>query len=483
MDTRAGAVIVHPDTAARVPPTTAAIVAPEPYVAWARVAALFHPLPPARPGVHPSAVVAPDAMVDASAEIGPLAVIGAGANIGPRCRIGAGAIIGDGVGLGADCRVAAHASLSHALVGERVVVYPGARIGQDGFGFATTSKGFLSVPQLGRVVLEDDVEIGANTTVDRGSLHDTVIGAGSRLDNLVQIGHNVRLGRGCVIVSQAGISGSTILEDHVMVAGQAGLDWPSSDRASGADRGAGWRDVGRAGGRRCGGQPCAAGAGVLPPYRRAAAAGAGGDRKAVEGQGGGDGDRDGLSAMDSPVTEASSSDATIDVVDIARIMHAIPHRYPFLMIDRVVDVVRNRSAVGVKNVSVNESFFAGHFPNHPVMPGVLIIESMAQTAAVLVVETLGPDAAGKVVYFMSIEGAKFRRPVVPGDQLRIHVTKERNRGNVWKFNAIARVDGVSVAEATYAAMIMDRAVGALMRRRNHAKMFGETSGYRTIIEI
>jgi 3-hydroxyacyl-[acyl-carrier-protein] dehydratase len=161
--------------------------------------------------------------------------------------------------------------------------------------------------------------------------------------------------------------------------------------------------------------------------------------------------------MDSPAAEAVSSNATIDVVDVARIMHAIPHRYPFLLIDRVVDVVHNRSAIGIKNVSVNESFFAGHFPEHPVMPGVLIIESMAQTAAVLVVETLGPDAAGKLVYFMSIEGAKFRRPVVPGDQLRIHVTKERNRGNVWKFNAVARVDGVSVAEATYAAMIMDRA--------------------------
>jgi 3-hydroxyacyl-[acyl-carrier-protein] dehydratase len=161
--------------------------------------------------------------------------------------------------------------------------------------------------------------------------------------------------------------------------------------------------------------------------------------------------------MDSPAAEAVSSNATIDVVDIARIMHAIPHRYPFLLIDRVVDVVHNRSAIGIKNVSVNESFFAGHFPDHPVMPGVLIIESMAQTAAVLVVETLGPNAAGKLVYFMSIESAKFRRPVVPGDQLRIHVTKERNRGNVWKFNAIARVDGVSVAEATYAAMIMDRA--------------------------
>src|SRR5271166_2576264 len=217
-ETRAGAVIVHPDLAERVPPSAVAIVAAEPYVAWARVAALFHPLPPIQAGVHPSALVAPDAVVDASAEVGPLAVIGARAQIGPRCRIGPAAIIGDGVVLGADCRIGAHATLSHALLGDRVIVYPGARIGQDGFGFAVTGEQFLSVPQLGRVVLEDDVEIGANTTVDRGSLHDTCIGAGSRLDNLVQIGHNVRLGRGCVIVSQAGISGSTILEDHVMVA-------------------------------------------------------------------------------------------------------------------------------------------------------------------------------------------------------------------------------------------------------------------------
>jgi 3-hydroxyacyl-[acyl-carrier-protein] dehydratase len=161
--------------------------------------------------------------------------------------------------------------------------------------------------------------------------------------------------------------------------------------------------------------------------------------------------------MDSPATDSVTAGAAIEVVDIARVMHAIPHRYPFLMIDRVIDMVPNQSAIGIKNVSINESFFQGHFPNHPVMPGVLIIESMAQTAAVLVVETLGPDAAGKVVYFMSIEGAKFRRPVVPGDQLRIHVTKDRHRGNVWKFSAIARVDGLSVAEATYAAMIMDRA--------------------------
>lgn len=162
--------------------------------------------------------------------------------------------------------------------------------------------------------------------------------------------------------------------------------------------------------------------------------------------------------MDNAVAQSSvGSTEVVELIDIQRIMHDIPHRYPFLMLDRVVDMVLNTSAIGVKNVSINEPFFAGHFPNHPVMPGVLIIESMAQTAAVLVVETLGPEAAGKVVYFMSIENAKFRRPVVPGDQLRIHCVKERSRGNVWKFHAIAKVNDVSVAEATYAAMIMDRA--------------------------
>jgi 3-hydroxyacyl-[acyl-carrier-protein] dehydratase len=155
----------------------------------------------------------------------------------------------------------------------------------------------------------------------------------------------------------------------------------------------------------------------------------------------------------------ATTNTRIDVLDIAGIMHAIPHRYPFLMIDRVVDMVLQESAVGIKNVSVNEGFFAGHFPGHPVMPGVLIIEAMAQTAAVLVVESLGPHAKGKLVYFMTIENAKFRRPVGPGDQLRLAVTRERRRGNVWKFSGVATVNGVSVAEATFAAMIMDTPSG------------------------
>jgi 3-hydroxyacyl-[acyl-carrier-protein] dehydratase len=142
-------------------------------------------------------------------------------------------------------------------------------------------------------------------------------------------------------------------------------------------------------------------------------------------------------------------------IDIERIMQMIPHRYPFLMIDRVVEVVPDATAVGIKNVSINEPYFQGHFPQRPVMPGVLIVEAMAQTAAVLVVHTLGISAEGKLVYFMSVDNARFRRPVLPGDQLRIHVSKERSRGNVWKFSGEAKVNGTLVAEATYAAMIMD----------------------------
>lgn len=152
---------------------------------------------------------------------------------------------------------------------------------------------------------------------------------------------------------------------------------------------------------------------------------------------------------------ADSTQEPEGMVDIHRIMEMIPHRYPFLMVDRVVDVIKDTSAVGVKNVSANEPFFQGHFPQRPVMPGVLIIEAMAQTAAVLVVETLGKNSEGKLVYFMSVDGARFRRPVEPGDQLELHVRKERSRGPVWKFSAEGKVAGKLVAEATYSAMILD----------------------------
>jgi 3-hydroxyacyl-[acyl-carrier-protein] dehydratase len=153
--------------------------------------------------------------------------------------------------------------------------------------------------------------------------------------------------------------------------------------------------------------------------------------------------------------DTASQQGRVPDLDIERIRAMIPHRYPMLMIDRVVEIVPDASAVGIKNVTINEPYFAGHFPQRPVMPGVLIIEAMAQTAAVLVVHTLGPTAEGKLVYFMSVDNARFRRPVFPGDVLHVRVTKQRHRANVWKFEGRAEVRGQLMAEAVFAAMIMN----------------------------
>ena len=149
----------------------------------------------------------------------------------------------------------------------------------------------------------------------------------------------------------------------------------------------------------------------------------------------------------------SAVPTVIDMMDIKRIMQMIPHRYPLLLVDRVIDLRLGQSAIGIKNVSINEPFFQGHFPVDPVMPGVLIVESMAQTAAVLVVATLGADAEGKLVYFLSMDNVRFRRPVTPGDRIEIHVNKIQARQSVWKFEGKALVEGKVAAEATFAAMI------------------------------
>ena len=153
--------------------------------------------------------------------------------------------------------------------------------------------------------------------------------------------------------------------------------------------------------------------------------------------------------------DSLNSKSVIDTIEIERIMSMIPHRYPFLLVDRVIDIVKGKSATGIKNVSINEPFFQGHLPGHPVMPGVLIVEAMAQTAGVVVVHSLEADEVAKVVYFMSIENAKFRKPVTPGDTLHIHVTKQAQRGSAWKFSAQAKVNGVVVSDASYSAMIVD----------------------------
>lgn len=152
------------------------------------------------------------------------------------------------------------------------------------------------------------------------------------------------------------------------------------------------------------------------------------------------------------------SEETKAPFDIQRIMQMIPHRYPILLVDKLVDLIPGESAIGIKNVTINEPQFMGHFPGYPVMPGVLIIEAMAQTAALVVVDFLGDQAEGKVVYFMTIDNARFRKPVVPGDRMHVKVEKIQSRGPVWKFKGTATVDDVVCAQATFSAMITDKAV-------------------------
>ncbi|HEX8418159.1 MAG TPA: UDP-3-O-(3-hydroxymyristoyl)glucosamine N-acyltransferase [Methylobacterium sp.] len=226
--TRAAACLVAPRFAARVPRTTVALVTRDPYRVYAALLARLHPdaMRPASlfaaSGVSSGAHVHPEARLEADVRIDPGAVIGPYAEIGSGTVIGPNATVGPNVRVGRGCAIGAGATLTHALVGDRVIVHPGARIGQDGFGFAMGAS-HLKVPQIGRVIVQDDVEIGANTAIDRGASRDTVIGEGTKIDNLVQIAHNVVIGRHCVIVSGVGISGSTTLEDYVVLGGQVGV--------------------------------------------------------------------------------------------------------------------------------------------------------------------------------------------------------------------------------------------------------------------
>ncbi len=229
LTTRAAACLVHPKFAARVPAKTLALITPEPYRAFAKVMAWLYP-EAAKPtsvflqtGVSPGAAIHPSARLEANVTVDPGAVIGGNSEIGSGSFIGANSVIGAGVRIGRNCSIGARASLSNTLIGNGVIIHPGACIGQDGFGFAMGPQGHLKVPQIGRVIIQDNVEIGANTTIDRGANRDTVIGEGTKIDNLVQIGHNVVIGRHCVITGQVGISGSTSLGDFVAIGGQAGL--------------------------------------------------------------------------------------------------------------------------------------------------------------------------------------------------------------------------------------------------------------------
>ncbi len=222
--TKASACLVSPAMAGRVPAGTIALVTKAPYRGFALALQAFYPqaMQPMITRANGVSAVDPTATLEEGVILEHGAIIGPEARIGAGTRIAAGAVIGARVTIGRNCYIGALATIAHALIGDRVTIYTGVRIGQDGFGFAMGPGGHLKVPQIGRVIVQDDVEIGANTTIDRGALKDTIIGEGTKIDNLVQIGHNVVIGRHCVIVGQCGISGSTELEDYVVMGGQSG---------------------------------------------------------------------------------------------------------------------------------------------------------------------------------------------------------------------------------------------------------------------
>ncbi len=221
--TKAGACFVSPATAHDAPKGVHLLVSASPYKSYALAAQAFYPIDKPAGSVAPTAVIDPSAKIGKDCVIEHGAVIGPGVVIGSGCWIEANSVISRNVRIGNHCRVGVNTSVAYALIGDYVRLYPGARIGQDGFGFAIDPKGHVKVPQLGRVIIEDHVEIGANTTVDRGSGPDTVIGQGTWIDNLVQIAHNVKIGKGCIIAAQAGIAGSAVIEDFVAIGGQAGI--------------------------------------------------------------------------------------------------------------------------------------------------------------------------------------------------------------------------------------------------------------------
>lgn len=223
LETKAGACFVQPDLVEDAPKGVAILVTPTPYKAYALAAQAFYPQNDFDAAISEQAHIDPDASIGENCRIEAGAVISKNAELGDNCWIEAGAVIGENVQVGSNCRIGSNATVSHAVIDDHVRLYPGVRVGQDGFGFAIDPSGYVKVPQLGRVVIESHVEIGANTTIDRGAGPDTVIGQGTWIDNLVQIGHNVKIGKGCVIVSQVGISGSTVVNDYVVMGGQVGI--------------------------------------------------------------------------------------------------------------------------------------------------------------------------------------------------------------------------------------------------------------------
>jgi len=457
--------------------------------ALARLLAHFHPDPGHAAGIHPTAIVGEGAVVDPAAHLGPYAVIGAGSRVEAGAAVLAHAVVGSGCTIGERALIHPHAVLyDRTQVGAGCIVHSGVVLGGDGFGYATRGGVHHKVPQVGRVVLEDEVEIGANTTIDRAALGETRVGAGTKIDNQVMLGHNVQVGRRSLLCAQVGIAGSTRIGDGVVLGARVG----AVDHVEIGDRvqAAAGTDVFESlpPGAVVGGSP-AHPVGrwrrqlvllwkLEEMFRRL---------RALERRSPGTSRRDAVSDDDEPNpkqhaggppaapaggppaqsaqnAESAESGAMPAAAGeepqqftprgIDWIMSMLPHRYPMLLVDRVLEYEPGKRLVAIKNVTINEPFFAGHFPGKPVMPGVLLIEAMAQAGALMLLQ-LVEERGGKLLYLTGISDAKFRRPVVPGDQLRFEIDVVRIRSGHSRLACKALVDGHLAAEAVLSSTRVD----------------------------
>ncbi|MBF0217990.1 MAG: UDP-3-O-(3-hydroxymyristoyl)glucosamine N-acyltransferase [Gammaproteobacteria bacterium] len=464
--TRATAVIIGKDDLPFVPDTVATIVVLHPYLAYAQVSSLFAPA---------VRQVVSSEMIDCSAQIASDAVIALTAVIAADTVIGAGVVIEDYCVIGAHCRIGSGSHLyarvtlyDDVTIGERAIIHSGAVLGADGFGFANDAGRWVKIHQLGGVVIGDDVEIGANTTIDRGAMENTLIGHGVKLDNQIQVAHNVKIGDHTAIAGCVGIAGSAKIGAHCAIGGGAGIlghltiadgvtvtamslvtqsieqpgiystALPLESKRSAQRNAVRYTQLDAMARRLSALERTLQSPAPLSPSPSS-------NNHSVNHQ-----ERRPVSEESEP---ASSQTTAIPSpinhsMDIQEILNYLPHRFPFLLVDRVLSCEPGVKLTALKNITVNEPFFPGHFPGRPIFPGVLIMEALAQATGILAFKSSGARPAhDKLYFFAGIDNCRFKQPVIPGDQLLLEVAVVKEKRGIWKFTGVASVAGKVVASA------------------------------------